>query len=289
MKKIRKALLPLLCLVVAVCSIGASIPAGAADTAAYGLPLGASPIDVTFDGKRALEGEAMLIDSITYVPLRSFSELAGADSVAWNQNNRTATVKKGKLTVYVTDNALYINANGRYFFTVKKILNIDGRLFVPVRAIAAAFSVTVDWDGEKRAVILNTTGKTLKSGDSYYNSDDLYWLARIINAEAGGEPLLGKIAVGNVVLNRRDSGEYPNTVYGVVFDRRGGTQFSPVAMGTIYRTPSQASIIAAKICLEGYSVDNKILFFMNPSISTSNWISRNRPFAFVIGKHHFYY
>ena len=246
-------------------------------------------ISVKLDGQAVLDGEALLINSVTYVPVRSFSELMGAQSVSWNQKTSTATVKKGSVTMYFTSGALYVEANGRYFFTVQKILNIGGRLYVPVRAIAEAFSTKVGWDAGTRTVLLSRTGKELVSGSQYYNSDDVYWLSRIINAEAGGESLVGMIAVGNVVLNRKESKMYPNTVYGVIFDKVGGTQFSPVSMGTIYRTPSSASVIAAKICLEGYSVDENILFFMNPSISTSNWISKNRPFAFVIGRHYFYY
>ena len=255
----------------------------------YDFPEGSSPVNVSINGEQALIGEAAIINSTTYVPLRSFSELMGADSISWNAKTSTATVTKGELEIHVTGGALYIGANGRYFFTVQRILNINGRLFVPVRPIAKAFSAEVDWDGDTKTVLVSTTGKPLSAGSSFYSSDDLYWLARIIYAEAGGESLVGQIAVGNVVMNRKDSKQYPNTIYGVIFDRKGGTQFSPVSMGTIYNTPSQTSIIAAKICLEGYSVDKEILFFMNPRIATSNWISKNRPFAFTIGRHDFYY
>ena len=125
------------------------------------------------------------------------------------------------------------------------------------------------------------------SFDVAYKSD--YWLSRIIHAESGAEPFDGKIAVGNVVLNRVESKQYPNTIYGVIFDRRYGTQFSPVSYGTIYNTPSAESIIAAKICLEGYTLSEDILFFMNPRLATTNWIAQNRPYAFTIGRHDFYY
>lgn len=266
-----------------------SIIAPAVSAAGYQFPQGSSPVNVTLDGRAVLQGEAAIINSTTYVPVRSFAELMGADSISWNAKTQTATVTKNGISTYITNGALYIGANGRYFFTVEKVLNINDRLFVPIRAIARAFSVNVDWNNSTRTVVLTSTGRTITSGDNYYNSTDLYWLSRIINAEASGESLLGMIAVGNVVLNRKASNQYPSTVYGVIFDRNGGTQFSPVSMGTIYRTPSQASIIAAKICLDGYSVDNRILFFMNPKIATSNWISKNRPFAFTIGQHDFYY
>ena len=255
----------------------------------YKFPQGAASVTIELDGMRVLGGEAAIIDSVTYVPVRSFSELLGAESISWSNSTRTATVKKGNTTIKISDRQSYIEASGRYFYSSAPIRNIDDRLFVPVRLIASAFCVEVEWDGARRTVVLESTGKTLKSGADYYNSDDLYWLSRIISAESSGEPLLGKIAVGNVVLNRKASPSYPGTVYGVIFDRRGGTQFSPVSLGTIYKQPTAESVVAAKICLEGYSVDSGILFFMNPRIATNNWIANNRPFAFRIGNHYFFY
>ena len=223
------------------------------------------------------------------MPLRSFCELVGANSIEWDAKNRVATVKKTNTTVKISDRLPYVEASGRYFYSSEPIKNISDRLFVPIRLLCSALCVDVGWNGSSRTVELKSTNKTLTSGSAFYNSDDVYWLSRIIHAESGGEPLLGKIAVGNVVLNRKASKMYPNTIYGVIFDRKNGTQFSPVSMGTIYNTPSAESVIAAKICLEGYSVDTNILFFMNPKIATNNWIAQNRPFAFKIGNHYFFY
>jgi len=274
-------------LLVALLCMGALIPTASA-AGGYDFPQGAVPVDVTLDGQAVLRGETVIINSVTYVPLRSFSELAGADSITWNATSRTATVKKGGTTLTVTDGAHILVASGRYFYSDQPVLNINDRLFVPVRPLAKALCVDVDWDGDSRTVILRSTGKTLVSGSRYYNADDLYWLSRIISAEAGGESLYGQIAVGNVVLNRVKHKQFPNTIYGVIFDRVGGTQFTPVALGTIYRKPTASAVIAAKICLEGTSISDEILFFMNPRLSTSNWISKNRPFAFTIGNHDFY-
>ena len=254
----------------------------------YDFPSGAVPVRVTLDGREVLSEETVILGSTTYVPLRSFSELLGADSITWNAKTATATVEKGPTSISVADGYYYIVASGRYFYTGVPILNISGRLFVPVRPLAKAFCVNVSWDNPTRTVVLQSTGKTLTPASEYYDSNDLYWLSRIISAESAGESLYGQIAVGNVVLNRVASKQYPNTIYGVIFDRVGGTQFSPVAMGTIYKAPSISSVIAAKICLDGYSISDEILFFMNPRIATSNWISKNRPFAFRIGNHDFY-
>ena len=266
-----------------------AVSASAATDRKYSFPEGAADVSVTLDGRDVLSGESAIINSVTYIPLRSAAELVGADSIEWNAKTETATVKKGNITLKVKNHGHYIEAAGRYFYTHEPVRNIDNRIFIPVRPFAAIFCLDLYWNGAERRVELFTTGKTLEGGPSYYDSDDLYWLSRIISAEAAGESLLGQIAVGNVVLNRVESRQYPNTVYGVIFDRVGGTQFSPVSMGTIYKAPTESSIIAAKICLEGYSISDRILFFMNPRIATNNWISKNRPYAFSIGNHDFYY
>ena len=271
----------------AVLAAGMTVSAAAA-SGGYQFPAEAAPVSVTLDSRRVLAGEAVILDSVTYVPLRSFAELINADSITWDAKSATATVKKGSTTVTVTNGSYYIVASGRYFYFDQKVRNISDRLFVPIRPIAKAFCVEVAWNSATRTVVLTSTGKTLRSAASYYDSNDLYWLSRIISAEASGESLYGQIAVGNVVLNRVASKQYPNTVYGVIFDRVGGTQFSPVSMGTIYKAPTASAVIAAKICLDGYSISDDILFFMNPRIATSNWISKNRPFAFTIGNHDFY-
>ena len=246
------------------------------------------PVSVILNGTNILDGEAQIIGSTTYVPLRKFCNAMGWCNVSWNTSTQTATVSTGSLTIRAKQNALYIEANGRYFYTVDPILNLDGTLWVPIRPLAKAYGLDLTWDGSARAVRLTSTGRALVSGDSFYKSDEVLWLARIIQAESGAEPFLGKIAVGNVVLNRVRSPQYPNTIWGVIFDRQHGTQFSPVSYGTIYNTPSEQSVIAAKICLEGYSITSEALFFMNPRLSTSSWISDSRPYLFTIGKHDFY-
>ncbi len=269
-----------------LCAAMAFLSAGAKG---YDFPKDAAPVSVTLDGEAVLAEEAVILDSVTYVPLRSFAELVGADSINWDAKTSTATVKKGSMTLTVTDGSRYVEASGRVFYTAAPVRNISNRLFVPIRPMAKAFSMELAWDGANRTVVLRNTGKTLTPGSAYYDQTDLYWLSRIISAESAGESLEGRIAVGNVVLNRKAHRAYPNTVYGVIFDRVGGVQFTPVAIGTVYKTPTAGSVIAAKICLEGYSLSEDILFFMNPRIATGNWISQNRTFAFRIGNHDFYY
>jgi N-acetylmuramoyl-L-alanine amidase len=188
----------------------------------------------------------------------------------------------------VQQNAVYIVANGHYFYTVGRVLNLGGHLYVPIRPLAKAFSEKLVWNAQARRVELTADGPVRAVAWANYDEDELYWLSRIISAESKGEPFLGQIAVGNVVLNRVRHSAYPNTIYGVIFDRKHGTQFSPVSFGTIYQTPTESSVIAAKICLEGYSISDSALFFLNPRIATNNWIVKNRPYDFTIGNHDFY-
>ena len=134
-----------------------------------------------------------------------------------------------------------------------------------------------------------TQAKKMVKADRAYNYEDLYWLSRIISAEAKGESFTGQIGVGTVVLNRVRSKQFPNSVKGVVFDKKYGTQFTPVSNGTIYHTPTQSAVVAAKMCLDGYTLSDSVLYFLNPAISTSSWIQNHRKYAFRIGNHEFYH
>lgn len=129
-------------------------------------------------------------------------------------------------------------------------------------------------------------GETSKKN---YSSGDVYWLARIIEAEAGAESYQGKVAVGNVILNRVNSKDFPNTVYNVIFEYYGNIpQFSPVADGTIYNSPTQESINAAKDALSGSRPVGNSTYFFNPNKAAGAWIVKNKSYVSRIGGHVFY-
>ena len=252
-------------------------------------PEDSAPTKVYLDGNEVLAGECIILQSVTYVPLRNFCNLFEDCKITWDSKTSTATVRTEDLLLTVQSGAIYITANGHYYYTVEAVRNLNGHLYVPIRPLAKAFAAELSWNAATRSVELHAAKNGVNAVPyANYNQDDLYWLSRIISAESRGEPLLGQIAVGNVVLNRVKSSSYPNTIYGVIFDRKHGTQFSPVALGTIYNKPAASSVIAAKICLEGYSLSDSALFFLNPRIATNNWIVKNRQFAFRIGNHDFY-
>ena len=163
---------------------------------------------------------------------------------------------------------------------------VNGRTVLPLRVLAEASGAKLTWDWDTATAALNTRNATPPQAN--YDSEDLYWLSRIISAESRGEPLLGQIAVGNVVLNRVKSAQFPSTIKDVIFDRQYAVQFTPVANGTIYQEPAASAVLAAKMCLEGASVVGNSLYFYAPAVSASSWIAQNRVYYTAIGNHHFY-
>lgn len=123
---------------------------------------------------------------------------------------------------------------------------------------------------------------------SGYSNTDVYWLARIISAEARGESQLGQIAVGAVILNRVNNPNFPDTVKGVIFQYTYGIpQFSPVEDGSIYSDPTATAVKAAYSALSGYDPTCGALYFYNPQLTSyHNWV-RSRPVTVVIGNHVF--
>lgn len=114
-------------------------------------------------------------------------------------------------------------------------------------------------------------------------------LERLVEAEAKGESLVGKIAVANVVLNRVRDEDFPDTITEVIFQKG---QFSPVSNDSIHnQTPSEESRLAVQKAVdEGYRVfGDKVLYFCNPELSTSRWMIRTKKEAMKIGRHTFYY
>lgn len=220
------------------------------------------------------------IDGVTYASLRVLCEaLTPGAQVSWNGVSAIA-YKDGVLSLAAVPGQKHIVANGRYLPT-EGVVARNGAVLVPLNTIVKATGASCVWANGKLALTTGSGG--ILSGDQFYNADDLYWLSRIIYAESGNQPLSGKIAVGNVVLNRVKSVRFPNTVHGVIFQRN---QFSPAKSGTINRTPNAESVMAAKLCLDGAVELENVLWFNRTGLKS--WASRNCKFVATIAQHSFY-
>ena len=263
--------------------------AGASFADSRAIPSGARNINLNVNGRSVLKGRVFYLGGVTYVPMRAFADWLGVFTYSQNATTATARIDGENLEITAHAGNLYITANDRYFYTGREVMQVNGEIYVPILPMTKALNSRVVWRDDINGFYVSSGDtRLLKSGAQVYNADQVYWLARIISAEAKGESMKGKIAVGNVILNRVRSSAFPNTIYGVIFDKKYGVQFAPVSNGTIYQTPTVDSIIAAKICLEGYSLSGDVLYFVNPKKSPNSWISQNRAYAFTVGNHAFF-
>ena len=108
-------------------------------------------------------------------------------------------------------------------------------------------------------------------------------LARLISAEARGEPYSGQVAVGAVVLNRVDHPSFPNSISGVIYQSGA---FSCLYDGQWDEPVADSAYKAAKEALAGADPTGGAIYYFNPVTATSKWIW-SRPEIITIGKHRF--
>lgn len=241
---------------------------------------GASALTVTVDG-RTLEAP-IREGGVTYAPLRELLAAFGIGEVSWDSASRSARAETGLFSLSVPVGKWHLLAEGYAYDLSAPAMIRQGKTYVPLRPVASLLGGRVGFTGWDRPITV-TTGTAVS-----HTPEDLYWLSRIISAESRGEGLLGQIAVGNVVMNRVASAEFPDSIKAVVFDRKDAVQFEPVANGTIYLEPTEQSVLAAQLVLQGADAVGDCLYFFNPSLSQGTWIQENRTYFTTIGCHRFY-
>lgn len=137
--------------------------------------------------------------------------------------------------------------------------------------------------GEKTAKALGIKISSGSSGNTGYSGGDVYLLAKCIYAEARGEPYIGQVAVGAVVLNRVRDSAFPNSISGVIYQPWA---FTAVHDGQINLEPNDSAMRAAKDAMSGWDPTNGCIYYYNPAKATSKWIW-SRQVQLIIGKHHF--
>ena len=198
-----------------------------------------------------------------------------------------ADVVNADLDLTAAAGAAYLTANGRYLYAQGGVVLINDRVAAPVRVLARVYNLDVDYDAEDELVLLSRREEAepyLADAGEVYDADVLYWLSRIIHAESGNQPLEGKIAVGNVVMNRVNDPRFPDNIYDVLFQKN---QFTPASSGSIYREPNEESVVAAMLVLDGAQVMPEALFF-NGAGATRSYAARTRTYVATIGDHAFY-
>ena len=246
---------------------------------------------VLIDGQPApIEIGRIQSEGTTYVSLAAMAKaLDESAAAAWDGSTGTVTVTTANLTMTARLGDHYVIANGRYLYVAECVGQSNGTVMVPMSVVTKAFDAKLNWDAASGKIHVQRGSGALAHGDAFYNQEDLFWLSRVIFAESGNEPLEGQVAVGNVVLNRTACDQYPDTIKGVIFDKKYGVQFTPSTNGAIYKTPSEESVMAAKLVLEGArTVPENTLYFIATKVSDSHWIKRACQLITTIGGHGFF-
>jgi N-acetylmuramoyl-L-alanine amidase len=163
--------------------------------------------------------------------------------------------------------------------------SVDGAYGAKTKAAVIAFQKKngLTADGVTGSATLRALGISSGGGYGKYSSSDCNLLARVISAEARGEPYVGQVAVGAVVLNRVEHPSFPNTVAGVIYQPGAFTclsdgQFNVAVASSAYR--------AAQDAINGWDPTNGAIYYYNPATATSSWIW-SRQVLLTIGKHKF--
>ena len=139
-------------------------------------------------------------------------------------------------------------------------------------------------DGKVGDLTLAALGMTPKGNSSSgQGGGDLNLLARLISAEARGEPYEGQVAVGAVVLNRTKHPSFPNSLAGVIYQPGA---FSCLDDGQFDQPVTESAYRAARDAMNGWDPSYGSIYYFNPATATSKWIW-SRPLIVTIGKHRF--
>ena len=138
--------------------------------------------------------------------------------------------------------------------------------------------------GKQTLAKMGISSKSSNSGNSSnINNSQVNLLARLISAEARGEPYVGQVAVGAVVLNRIDHPSFPNSMSGVIYQKGA---FSCLDDGQWNKPIADSAYKAARDALNGWDPSGGAIYYFNPATATSKWIW-SRPLITTIGKHRF--
>jgi N-acetylmuramoyl-L-alanine amidase len=276
--------------------------------------------EVTFDEPLIIQ------DGRINVPIRFLTEKMGSDVrwEETDQSVRISTPIQDEVKLYIGNKSIFLNQR-EFILDVPPIIK-EGRTYLPLRHIAEMIHHQVSWEDQSMVASFSSQplyeiqeGDTLQQIATKMNVDleqlkdrnhliseeikvgqklkivipgfmknnlAIELLAKIIHAEAGYEPFEGKLAVGNVIMNRVFDSQFPKTIFEVIYEP---FQFSPATNGKMDKiTPNEGSWIAAKQAWQGENIVPGALYFFNPKVTQNSFFS-SRKVVSNIGNHRFTY
>lgn len=191
---------------------------------------------------------------------------------------QAASYKKGSTGSVVTQIQTKLKNWGYYSGAVDGVYGSGTEK--AVRLFQQKNGLTVD--GKAGPKTLTALGISVGSSSGGGNAN-LDLLARLISAEARGEPYAGQVAVGAVVMNRVKHPSFPSTISGVIYQNGA---FSCLQDGQFWKPVSDSAYQAARDALGGSDPSGGAIYYFNPAKTTNSWIW-SRPLIVVIGSHRF--
>ena len=197
--------------------------------------------------------------------------------ICMSQRASAASYQQGASGSTVTEIQKKLSAAGYYTYSIDGIYG--SRTTAAVKRFQRDNGLTVD--GICGAKTLSALGISIPTATADSNSRAL--LARLISAEARGEPYVGQVAVGAVVLNRVQHPSFPNSISGVIYQSGA---FSCLSDGQFWQPVAESAYRAADDALNGWDPTGGAIYYFYPATATSKWIW-SRPLILTIGKHRF--
>lgn len=169
--------------------------------------------------------------------------------------------------------------------------HVDGIFGVKTKNAVIKFqkskNITADGVVGNRTLSMLKPNLSSRASVGRFSQRDIELLAKLVYAEARGEPYVGKVAVAATVLNRLKDPKYPKSISSVIYQVDGGRyQYSPVKNGQINLVPDETSRRAVYEALSGVDPTGGATTFYNPSKTADSWV-RSRPYSTTIGNHVF--
>ena len=191
-----------------------------------------------------------------------------ADAAAYRKGSTGSIVRE--IQTRLKDQAFYKGAVDGVYGSVTA---------AAVKAYQKRYGLTVDGIcGKNTLASLGISG-----GGSTANTNSIELLARLISAESRGEPYVGQVAVGAVVLNRISHPSFPGSLSGVIYQPGA---FTCLTDGQFNEPVHESAYKAARDAMNGWDPAGGAIYYFNPSTATSKWIW-SRPHLVTIGTHRF--
>lgn len=207
----------------------------------------------------------LAVDGVSYGQLSDWASRFNA-VMSWDEQTKQIILyREGSVYAFSLESDQVL-VNGEAHQMTASTFTHNGKLYVPLYYLSEVLSFGYRWDMTFNLLSVVSEHEIVEPNEVVnlgiqYSEEDVLWLARIIDAEAGAGSLTHKTAVGNVVLNRVKSSNFANTIYDVIFQPG---QFTPTNRSDFRtRVPRESSIVAARRALMGIVVAENCLYFNN--------------------------